>query len=173
MRNALIFILILGVLVLGLLLIKAKNQNDTRVLWPETEPATQTNNYQNTNIQNSGTYDQVNTANQTQQSYTNWIEQKNGWYYPPGWDIYSKEINSDSFAFINQSTETGIRVGGLVGSNFETGCNENQVETFNYGVSTSACVNGVFVFLFNPSARWLPSQVEKNTFGDFVLRNRN
>jgi len=55
MRNALIFILILGVLVLGFLLIKAKNQNDTRVPWPETEPATPTNNYQNNQNNNQQT----------------------------------------------------------------------------------------------------------------------
>lgn len=65
MRNALIFILILGVLVLGFLLIKAKNQNDTRVPWPETEPATQTNNYQN----NQNNNQQTNAGNQSFTTY--------------------------------------------------------------------------------------------------------
>lgn len=175
MRKILTIIFIIGVLVFGFLFFK-ENQPAQNINPVEVNQTAPTNDYQNTNTQNSDS--QSDEIDQSQQSDISWTEQRNGWYYPPGWDGYSwdgssAEYDGGSFMVTNPSTGTGIKIGGNPGTQFESGCQENQVETFNYGVSTSACVNGVFVFLFNPSARWLPSQDEKNMFGDFVLKNRS
>lgn len=156
MKNTIIAILVIALVVLGFLFIREKNkQSLVDNSWPETEPATPTT-----------------TNNSSAQNYPNWTEKRFGWYYPPGWDGYSTEVNGDAFGITNTNTGTEIRVGAFPGTTFELGCEQNQLEEFQYGASVSACVNGVLVFLANPSGRWAPSQNEKQVFGDFVLKNQ-
>lgn len=75
MKDTLIAILVLIVLVLGYFFIKEKNQDDNRNPWPETEPATPTNNNptstnnNQTNTNNNPTPEQHEYANSVYDFY--------------------------------------------------------------------------------------------------------
>ncbi len=175
MKNILIGVLVIGILILGYLFIKQKDKpadpsisfdfseqtNSSPVSTNQNPPATPTNNPPVTS-----------TPTTPPTTNPNWTEERFGWYYPPGWDGYSMEISGDSFGIFNVDTGTQIQVGGFPGTNFESSCEQNQLGDFQYGVSTQACIRGTLISLVNVSARWAPSQEEKNIFGDFVIRNR-
>ena len=66
MKNTLIAILVLIILVLGYLFIKAKTSYRSTINeWPETEPATPTNNNSQTNTNNNNSASQNNPTSQT------------------------------------------------------------------------------------------------------------
>ena len=175
MKNILIGVLVIGILILGYLFIKQKDKvTDTYTGFEFSEETNSSPNSTNQNPPITSNPPVTSTPTTPPPTNPNWTEERFGWYYPPGWEGYSKGNTGDSFGIYNPSSGTGteIQVGGLPGTKFEFGCEQSQIGDFQYGVSTEACVNGTIVYLSNVSARWVPSQEEKNIFGDFVIRNR-
>ena len=163
MKDTLIAILILIVLVLGYFFIKEKNQDDNRNPWPETEPATQTptNNYP---TQNGSTTTNNNSQNGGQDQIAWNTSEMWGLFYPAGWTITTSE-NSPGFSFTNGNAV--INYGGN-----QSACSQNQHGVFQYGVSVSTCLNGLYSNIGLINVRSVLSQTELNVFGDFVLKNQ-
>lgn len=187
MKNALIIILVIGLLVLGFLFFKEKSSRDTNINeWPETVSATPTNNnYQPNSIPVGDTPYEIDNENsypasqQGGQNQITWIKAgESQLYYPSGFSVEEHytlnpgQSSSDPEAsgVLEFRATRGNAIISWGGFNYE--CTENEYGAFIYGTSQIACLDGVRTQLGVVNVRGVLTQEDRNSFGDFVLKNQ-
>lgn len=121
----------------------------------------------------------------TQNNTTSWTKStKFGLYYPANFAapteyyrarteiVYTPSpITAPELSLVFPDGRAGITWGGYLGNDKAT-CTATNFETFEYGVSSGACIKGYRASIGHFSARDTVSAEELKIFGDFVLKNQ-